>query len=194
MSDEPRAGWLPPQAPGGRAAPRFERPTDLGGWDPPVPPRPAPPAWSPEPPRQAAAPASPAPTFVKSAEATAKARNPLALTSIALGIGALALLALSLGLSFVVSLPLSVAGWACAAQARKRARAGRAPAAEGQLRAGIWLGAGGAALALVALVVWGILIANGFDLEAFRDELQRDLDSQRNSDPVEAAPADASLW
>jgi hypothetical protein len=161
MADEQTSsGWLPPSAPGGRPAPRFE------------------PA-QPEPPHLAAPQAPAGPTF---ARPKAAETNGLALTAMILGITGLVLLLLSLGILFIFTLPCSIAAWICAAQARTRIAVGETTAGRGQAQAGYILGIIGVALGVMAMVGWIAAIASGLDLE----ELRRDLERQSNPDAVQA--------
>jgi hypothetical protein len=180
MADPPSSSgsWLPPQAPGGRPAPRF---------DVEPPPRFAPPQ-APQPPAPAAAPAQPAPhsTFVKPQSAPA---NGLAIAALVLSISSLLLLVLSIGVSFTFSLPLSAAAWVCAIKAKRALRDGRAHSGEGQAQAGLILAMVGVALSVAAMIVWIALIASGFSIEDLRESLQRELDRQRerqrsSDDPI----------
>ena len=185
MSDERDvSGWLPPRAPGGQPPPRFEPgppepepPAAPGGW--------APPGAGPGTPPAATAPHAGAPPAL----ADRPPANKLAIASLVLGIAGIGLLALSLGLSFIFSLPLSGAGWVCAQQARTRLREGRERTGDGQAKAGLILGIGGVALGVVATIVWIALIASGFSVEEFRQELERELERQRNGDARAALEA-----
>ena len=107
---------------------------------------------------------------------------------------ALLLLALSLGLAFLFTLPIAGAGWALGVQARARVRDGRASGGAGQARAGIVLGIAGVALSAVAMVVWIALLASGFSLEEFRDDLQRELDRQRSTEGAAALALLRGAW
>jgi hypothetical protein len=181
MADERTSGWLPPRAPGAKPPPRFDPPTaeeekqgsragDAGAaadeWRPP---RPAPTG----------------PVFVP--QPAQGGTNGLAVAGLVLGIVALGLLLLSLGLSFLFTLPLAIGAWVCAAQAKARIRDGRTHAGRGQAQVALWLGIAGVVLSVVAMIVWIVLIASGFSLEDFRQDLERELERQRNRDEVEAA-------
>jgi hypothetical protein len=151
-------GWLPPQAPGAGPRPRFDAPPE------PVPaPRPEP------------APAGP--TFVRG-DAAAE-RNGTAVWGIVLGSVGLALLVLSLGSLFIVTLPCSIAAWVLAVRARRQIASGITTHGGGQATAALWLGRIGVVAGVVALVAFIALLAAGFDFEQFRDDLQRELDRQR---------------
>src|SRR5688500_7770033 len=106
MADEPTSsGWLPPAAPGGRPAPRFE----------PAPPEdePAPEA----PPAASAAWATPEdrPVFVPSRP---RQPNGLATASVVLGILGLLMVIFTLGAGFLFSLPFSIGAWLTGARGR----------------------------------------------------------------------------
>jgi hypothetical protein len=168
MADEPTTpgGWLPPSAPGGKPAPRFDAPH----WEPPV--QPAQPA---EP--TAAPPAPPtAPVF---AQPKRGERNRAAGWALAFGIAGLVLLLLSFGTLFIVTLPCSVAAWVMGAQARRRIDGDETVQGRGQATAALWLGRIGVIAGVAAMVVFIVLLASGFDFEQFRDDLQRELDRQR---------------
>jgi hypothetical protein len=158
MAEGTPGGWLPPKAPGAGPRPRFD-----------VPPEPAP---SPPP-----EPAQTRPAFVH--EKRSGDRNSAAVWGIVLGITGLALLVLSLGSLFLVTLPCSVAAWALAGRARRQIESGATRHGEGQATAALWLGRIGVVAGVAALVVFIALVAAGFDFEQFRDDLQRELDRQR---------------
>lgn len=170
------ADWLPPRAPGGQPPPRFDA----------VPERPEPEAAPPpyEPPR----PPGDRPVFVPAKPASRP--NALAIAGLVLGIAGLVLLLLSLGLGFVFALPCSIAAWLCSARARSRINAGDEVSGAGQAKAGYWLGVAGVVLGVAAMVIWIALIASGFDIEEFRDDLERELEQQRNRDSREARLAE----
>jgi hypothetical protein len=116
------------------------------------------------------------------------AAGALAVASIALGTASIALLLLSLGLGFLFSLPLAGAGWLCGLQAQRRVREGSAPPARaGQARAGVILCAVAVGLAVVAMVVWIVLLSSGFSLDELRDQLQREVDRRRSAREAAAA-------
>jgi hypothetical protein len=71
-----------------------------------------------------------------------------------------------------VSLPFSIAAWVTGTFGRRAVADGQTKAGDGIAHAGIVLGIVGIVLALVAAVVWGILFANGLDLEEFRRDLE----------------------
>ena len=159
-------GWLPPTAPGAKPPPRFDAPPEQH-----APPEPTQPAR-----------AQTGPTFVRPGQAVPAAKgqgNRAALWGIWLGITGMALLVLSLGSLFPVTLPLSVAAWALARKAQRRIATGATAEGEGQATAALWLGRIGVAAGVAALVVFVALIASGVDLEQLRDDLERELDEQR---------------
>ena len=151
-------GWLPPTAPGAKPPPRFDVPAE------PV---------APEPPKAA-------PTFTRpNAAAATGERNTTAVWAITLGITGLGLLLLSLGSLFIVTLPCSAAAWVLAARARSRIESGATKEGEGQAVAALWLGRIGVIAGVAAAVVFIALLASGFDFEQFRDDLENELDRQR---------------
>src|SRR5262245_21801971 len=146
MSDEESVrGWLPPRAPGGQPAPRFE----------PAPPEPepvpepaAPPATSswqpPNTPTQQTedrywgpAPAGPPPT---PPAAQAAGGDGLAIAAIVLGVISIGFLLLSLGTGFPFAILMSGAAWAVGARAQKRTpQIGRASCRESvKIAVGWW--------------------------------------------------------
>jgi hypothetical protein len=106
-------------------------------------------------------------------------RNVAAVWAVALGITGLALLVLSLGALFVLTLPCSIAAWVLAGRARRQIESGATSHGEGQAAAAMWLGRIGVIAGIAAMVVFIALLASGFDLDEFRDDLQRELDRQR---------------
>ena len=156
-------GWLPPTAPGAKPPPRFDAPAE--------PPEPPEPAQAPQPPG--------GPTFVKPGAAAPGRGNRTAGWAMALGITGLALLVLSLGSLFLLTLPLSVASWLLAGRARAQIESGATAQGEGQATAALWLGRIGVIAGVAAFVVFIALLASGVDFEQLRDDLERELDEQR---------------
>jgi hypothetical protein len=183
MADEPgtHRGWLPPNAPGAQPPPRFDA-------VPPPPPAPAPappgPDWSPpgaDRRVQAGAPPAPGrPTFTR--EQAPGPRNTTAAWALGLGIAGLALLLVSFGTLFLITLPCSIAALMLGRKAQAMAERGEIAAGQGQVTAALWLGRIGVIAGVTALVVFIALVASGFDFEQFRDDLQRELDKQREQD------------
>jgi hypothetical protein len=157
-------GWLPPTAPGAKPPPRFDAPAEQ--------PEPAQPVRPAQPPPSG-------PTFVKPGPAAAGQGNRAAVWAMALGITGLALLVLSLGSLFLLTLPLSAAAWILAGRARQQIESGATAQGEGQATAALWLGRIGVIAGVAALVVFVALIASGVDFEQLRDDLERELDEQR---------------
>jgi hypothetical protein len=172
MADEPTTsgGWLPPAAPGGKPAPRFDAPR----WEPPV----QPVAQPPEPPPGRTAPPE-GRVFAPAERGDRGPRNSAAIWALAFGIVGLLLLVLSIGTFFVVTLPCSVAAWALGARAHRRIARGETAQGAGQATAALWLGRIGVIAGVAAMVVFIVLLASGFDFDQFRDDLQRELDRQR---------------
>jgi hypothetical protein len=139
-----------------------------GGWLPPRPPDGAPGS-------EPLAPEPHTPVFVQpDGRAPAGGRNGLAIAALVCAISSLGLLVLSLGLSFALSLPLAGAGWICAAKARPDVQ-------PRQRKAGLVLAIVAVALSVLAAVVWIALIASGFSVHEFQDNLQRELERQRRA-------------
>jgi hypothetical protein len=156
-------GWLPPTAPGAKPPPRFDAPREQ--YAPP------------EPPQQ---PSPSGPTFVRPAPGPRAAQgNRAALWAIWLGITGIALLVLSLGSLFPLTLPLSCAAWVLARRAQRQIESGATTQGDGQATAALWLGRIGVIAGVAALVVFVVLIASGVDFEQLRDDLERELDEQR---------------
>jgi hypothetical protein len=99
--------------------------------------------------------------------------NGLATTSLVLGMLGLLIVFPSLGLLFVFSLPCSIGAWVTGQMGRKQVSDGLTKAGDGIAHAGIILGVVGVILAVVGAVVWIVLLASGFDLQEFRDQLER---------------------
>lgn len=156
-------GWLPPTAPGAHPPPRFDESPEQ-----PAPPRP----------QQQQQPQT-GPTFVQPQPAAPGERNSAAVWAIVLGITGLALLVLSLGSLFLLTLPCSVGAWVLAARARRQIESGATRQGEGQAVAALWLGRIGVIAGVAAFVVFIGLLLSGFDFEQLRDDLDRELDEQR---------------
>jgi hypothetical protein len=98
--------------------------------------------------------------------------NGLATISLVLIVAGLLILLPSFGLLLPLSLPFSIAAWVTGTFGRRAVATGQTKAGDGIAHAGIVLGIVGIVLAVVAAVVWGILFANGLDLEEFRRDLE----------------------
>jgi hypothetical protein len=144
--------WLPPRAPDAQPPRRFDREPER-----------------PEPAR---------PVFLPS---TPGARpNGLAIAGLVLSITAVVLLLLSAGTLFVLTIPCSIAAWLLSARARTRIAVGEEEGGASQAKWGYILGVAGVVLGVVAMVVWIILIGSGFSIEEFRDNLEQELERQRD--------------
>jgi hypothetical protein len=165
MGEEPTgSGWLPPRAPGGQPAPRFDMAT-------------------PEP-----APAAPPSTYVRPERRPAET-NGLALTALILGLLGILLLVLSLGWGFPIALPCSIGAWLCGANARTRINLGEARAGRGQAQAGYLLGVAGVVIGVAAAIGWIVWLANGGDIDQLQHDLERWRDEQSSQALVQAARA-----
>jgi hypothetical protein len=167
------SGWLPPDA--AAPAPRDEPPraTQAAPARREVP-RP----WTAPPPRpDPARPGRPTPYGT----AVATEPNAPAVWGLVLGIVALVLLFLSLGTLFLITLPCSAGAWILGRRALRRIEAGQSRRGAGQAAAALWLGRIGVLAGVVAMVAIIALTASGFDFEAFRDDLQRDLERRRDA-------------
>ncbi|MBA2515064.1 MAG: hypothetical protein H0V26_12185 [Solirubrobacterales bacterium] len=179
MSEQPQipSGWLPPQAPESQPPPRFETPA----YQPPRPmPRPAPPATEER------------PTFVSNRGLSPGAKpegpaNAFAIASLLSGIVGLLLLVFSLGLGFFFALPCSIAAWLLGGQAKRRIADGRVATGIGQARTGHIIGKVGVGLGVIAMVVWVALIVSGFSIEGFQQDLERELEQQRDTGAQETS-------
>jgi len=89
-----------------------------------------------------------------------------------LSVIALLILLPSFGLLLPISLPFSIGGWVTGHIGRRQVADGYTKVGDGIAHAGVVLGVVGVVLAVVAAVIWGILLANGLDLEQFRQDLQ----------------------
>jgi Interferon-induced transmembrane protein len=168
-------GWLPPTAPGAKPPPRFDAPRER--YAPPVRPQPQPPQ-QPQQPQQPARPDKPKFVRPSTAERTGPP-NRAAIWAIWLGITGVALLVLSLGSLFFVTLPLSLAALMLARKAKRQIESGETTQGEGQATAALWLGRIGLIAGVAAFVIIVALIASGVDFEQLRDDLERELDEQR---------------
>jgi hypothetical protein len=174
MADEQTPRWLPPQAPGGAAPPRFEPAPPPG---PEAPPAPAP----------APAPYTPAdrPTFVRGGGQT----NTLAVTALVLAIAGLGLLLVTFGLAFIIALPCSIAAWICGAQARNRINLGESDSGRAQAQAAYILGIIGVVLGVIAAIGWIAAVAAGVDLEQLRRDIERQSNPNARQAVIEAVRA-----
>ena len=169
MDEEVSPGFLPPQAPGGAAPPRFE------------PPAAAPPAQAPADPQR--------PVFVAQ-RMEAGPRSPLALAGTIVGSISLLLLVLTIGVGYAVTGVMAAVAIMFGILARNQIRqagVGRA----GQARAAIWIGGIALGLSVVAFVVWTALDASGFSPQDLQEWLEDRLEEQRDrtrpsSDDVQA--------
>jgi hypothetical protein len=93
---------------------------------------------------------------------------------------ALAILLLSLGTTFFLTVPASVVGLVLAMAARRRIEAGLTAAGAGPAQAGKVIAWIGIVAGIAAGIAWVILIASGFSFEDLRDELERELERQRD--------------
>jgi hypothetical protein len=72
-----------------------------------------------------------------------------------------------------------VAGWILAVRAHGRIERGLTTVGEGQATAALWMARIGVVAGIAAAVVLIALLASGFDVEQFRDDLERELDDRR---------------
>jgi hypothetical protein len=93
---------------------------------------------------------------------------------------ALAVLLLSLGTTFFLTVPASIVGLVLAMAARRRIEAGLTAVGRGPAQAGKVIAWIGIVAGIVAAIAWIILIASGFSFEDLRDELEQELDRQRD--------------
>ena len=160
-------GWLPPTAPGAKPPPRFDAPREQ--YAPPEPRA----AASRRAARRSCGRARPDPRpRRRRATAPRSGRSGSASPGVAL-------LVLSLGSLFPLTLPLSFAAWVLARKARSQIESGTTAQGDGQATAALWLGRIGVIAGVAAFVVFIVLIASGVDLEQLRDDLERELDEQR---------------
>ena len=138
----------------------------FGGWLPP------------------AAPGGPRPRFEPPVGPPAPARSSReAAWALALAIVGLSLLMVSLGTLFALALPCSIAGWVLALRARAADGEG------GQATAALWMARIGVLAGVAAAVVIIALLASGFDVEQFRDDLERELEDRRDRPRAEGMRA-----
>ncbi|MGI8778703.1 MAG: hypothetical protein ACR2L8_00780 [Solirubrobacteraceae bacterium] len=149
--------------------------TTPSGWLPPV----APGARPPAPARR--------PAFAKPDPAIA---NTPAVWALVLAVTGLALLLVSLGTLFILTLPCSAGAWILAARGRARLERGETSYGEGQAAAALWIARIGVIAGVAAMVIFIGLLASGFDLEQFRDDLQRELDRRQSRPDDGDGPSD----
>jgi hypothetical protein len=166
-------GWLPPTAPGANPPPRFEEPAERPAFAPPQHAQPH------QHQQQQQPAAATGPTFVRAPRPAPGEQNRAAVWAIALGITGLSLLLLSLGTLFLLTIPLSFAAVVLARRARAQIESGQTSQGANQASAALWLGRIGLIAGVAALVVFAVMIALGVDFEQIRDDLQRELDQQR---------------
>lgn len=143
-------GWLPPEAPGGQAPRRWDRPEAAR----PVPRPDADPA------RQ--------PAFVR--PGTVEQSNGAAVAALVCGICGLVLLLGSAGLMALFSLPLSVCAWVFGIKGRDRADRGEA-GQRGLAQAGWIMGVVGTVLGVVAFLGWILVLSLS---DGLLDDLRED--------------------
>jgi hypothetical protein len=193
------SGFLPPQAPGGKAAPRFDAsapdtpapapdtpapapepalPSSYGGFAPPseagTAALPAPPPQSP-----AGATFSPKPVFT-----TAQQGNGPAIASFTLGIaGFVMFFVAGFGLIFFLNLPCSIAAWALGPQGVRKVDEGKASGHRELAKAGRVMGIVGTVIGVVAIVAWALLIA-------FSPHVRHDVDDMLNGNHGDSGSPD----
>ena len=184
MAEDEKApsGWLPPRPPEhGPGSRGFAAPV-VPPWD-----RGATPSEQ-SGPRSAvesgvASPPGSRPVFVRAPKASERPSG-LARTSLVLGVAGLVVLLVSLGLAALISLVCSGAAWALALVDRRRARTldpDRPPPAT----AGLVLGVLGVVLAIVALVLWSMLLASGGSAEEILEQWRQELERRRQDAQAE---------
>jgi hypothetical protein len=107
------------------------------------------------------------------ARPTPEPGNSLAVTSLVLALVGLVLVFLSLGLAALLSLPFSIGAWVTGSLGRQQVSKGATKAGDGIAHAGLVLGVVGVVLGVIGAVVWILLLAGGFDLEDFLNEIEQ---------------------
>ena len=115
------------------------------------------------------------PRFEPSAPPARTGPSREAVWALVLSIAGLSLLLVSLGTLFIITLPCSIAAWVLAVRAR-----GDDAGGAGQATAALWLARIGVIAGVAAGIVLIALLASGFDVEQFRDDLERELDERRD--------------
>jgi hypothetical protein len=105
----------------------------------------------------------------------------MAIASLVLAIIGLAILVFTLGLGFFLSIFASGAAWGLGVAARRRVASGAEQGGEGHAKAGLYLGIAGVGLSVIAAIVWIALLASGFDIQDWQQDLERELERQRDS-------------
>jgi hypothetical protein len=99
--------------------------------------------------------------------------NALAVTSLVLALVGLVLVFLSIGLAALLSLPFSIGAWVTGSLGRQQVTKGVTKTGDGIAHAGLVLGVVGVVLGVIGAVVWILLLAGGFDLEDFLNEIEQ---------------------
>jgi hypothetical protein len=132
----------------------------IDGWLPPRPPEgPAPPA------------PAPLPADRRSPSAPRPVRGPR--------VDPLAVTALASALLGLVLLLVSLLGWRLGGRARRRIAVHGGTGGDTVARAGLVLGLAGIALAVVAMVVWTVLVLSGYSIAELQDSLEHELERRR---------------
>ncbi len=178
--EEPVRGFLPPHAPGGEPARRWDledaeasaraaraAPVAAVPVQPPQPPAP-PPATA-----QGWAPPASAPRYV---DPGAPPRNPGAVAALVLGILAVGGVIITVGIFAPLTLGMAIAAWVLGRRATLRAdREGLGQ--RGTAHAGFVLGVVGVVLSVLAIALWAVLLTD----ESFVRDLEREIERQSES-------------
>ena len=140
-------------------------------------PAPAPvPAPAEPPPHPASGPAASGPTFTRPPARRANStpwrkRNPPATSALLVSILSIFLLLASFGRAFLLAVPISGIAWYLATLGRRQIATGETESGRTEIQVARWLAWIGIGLALVAMITWVLLEANGYGV----DDLERDI-------------------
>jgi hypothetical protein len=183
----PPAGAGGPQAPPLGAPPppgQAQQPPSPGGWHPPQ----GQAGWQQQPPQQ-----PPPGTWQQPGPwgyAPPAPDNGSAVAGFVLSLVSVGLLFISAGLSSLISVGCSIAGIVYGRKGVKRVDAGETPKNRGIAQAGFWIGWAGLGLAVLATIVWIVIVV----LIVTDDEFRRDFENEfDNSDSIRAAAVTATV-
>lgn len=150
-------------------------PPEPAGPDPEIGGRPAPPQAQQPPPAYN----QPPPGYSPWTHAAPQPDNNPAIVGFVFSLVGIALLLFTVGLSTIVSLGCSITAVVAGRKGIKRVDAGETPKHRGFAQAGFWVGVAGVVLAVVATVVWVLVLVAAATDEEFREDLDREFDQSR---------------
>jgi hypothetical protein len=187
--DEERREFLPPQAPGpepelGSAPPPPRGPAPQQPYQPPPQPYPQPqqPAQAPPPPPGYPAYGwqQPPPGWGYPPPVPAQPDNTAAVTGFVLSLVSAGLLFLSGGLSSIISVGCSIAAIVLSRKGKAKVERGETQKHHGLAQAGFIIGIVGLVLAVLATVIWALVIVALITDDEFRRDFQNDFDNSNS--------------